>query len=158
MKAMDVTISRETWGIVDEGKATLRLLRAANSAHGLMMGRILGVKIDKRGSYYLGAVRELMQELDGSIYVGVAMLTGKPDPISARPAESKVQGPNLYVPAFRMPSLDVLKIAESLIVPSGIAQIGKGIEILHPTVGVAKVVTVTEFLERGSDYDRVLFS
>lgn len=158
MKAMDVTISRETWGIIDEGKATLRLLRAANSAHGLMMGRILGVKIDKRGSYYLGAVRELLQELDGSIFVGVGMLPGKPDPISARPADGKGKPSNPYTQAFRMPSLDVLKISESLIVPSGMAQIGKGIEILHPTVGVAKVVTVTEFLERGSDYDRVLFS
>ena len=42
--------------------------------------------------------------------------------------------------------------------PTGIAQVGKGVEILHPTVGVAKIVNVTEVLERGADYDRILFN
>ncbi len=144
----------ESWGIIDETRGSYRLLRPANSSHQLAIGRILGVKIGKQDAFYLGVVRELVEELDGTIYVTVNMMPGKPEATAVRGPEDHHKAGS-YVQGFRLAPMPALKIQETLVVPAGLAHPGRGIDIFHPGHGSAKEVRVLEFVERGADFDRV---
>jgi len=144
----------ESWGIIDETRGSYRLLRPANSSHPLAIGRILGVRVGKQDAFYLGVVRELVEELDGAIYVTVNMMPGKPEATAVRGPEDHHKAGS-YVQGFRLAPMPALKIQETLVVPAGVAHPGRGIDIFHPGHGSAKEVRVLEFVERGADFDRV---
>jgi hypothetical protein len=145
----------ETWGIVDESRGYLRLLRPANSSHGVAIGRLVGLHIGKQEGFYLGVVRELSEELDGAIFATLAMLPGKPEAISVRSADNRARAGGNYVQGFRLPPMESLKIAETLVVPAAFAQRGRGIDIFHAGHGSPKEVKLLDFVERGLDFDRV---
>ena len=152
---MPIQLRHRIVGIVDETRGSYRLLRPGNSSHPLAIGRVLGVKVGKQDAFYPGVVRELVEELDGTICVTLNMMPGKPEATS-------VQGPEDHHKAgatcrgFRLAPMPALKVPETLVVPSGLAQPGRGIDIFHPGHGSAKEVRVVEFVERGADFfDRV---
>ncbi len=153
----DFNYGTETWGIVDESRGHLRLLRPANSAHGVAIGKLVGIKIGKQESFFLGVVRELAEELDGRIFATVAMLPGKPEATTVRASDTRSRTPN-YVQGFRLPPMEALKIPETLIVPSNLSHQGRGVDIFHPGHGSPKEVKIAEFIERGLDFDRVTIS
>ena len=145
----------ETWGIVDESRGFLRMLRPANSSHGVAIGKLVGIKIGKQEGFYLGVVRELSEELDGAIYATLAMLPGMPEATSVRSADNRNRKGGNYLPGFRLPPMDALRIPETLVVPAAFAQRDRGIDIFHAGHGSPKMVTVLDFVERGVDFDRV---
>ena len=145
----------ETWGIVDESRGFLRMLRPANSSHGVAIGKLVGIKIGKQEGFYLGVVRELVEELDGTIFATLAMLPGMPEATSVRSTDNRNRGGGSYVQGFRLPPMDALKIPETLVVPAAFAQRGRGIDIFHAGHGSPKMVKVLDFVERGVDFDRV---
>ena len=153
----DFNYGTETWGIVDESRGHVRLLRPANSGHGVAIGNLVGIKLGKQESFFLGVVCELVVEIDGSIYATIAMLPGKPEPTTVRASDARTRSAS-YVQGFRLPPMQALKIAETLVVPSGLAQRGGGIDIFHAGHGSPKEVKVAEFVERGVDFDRVTIS
>lgn len=153
----DFNYGTETWGIVDESRGHVRLLRPANSAHGVAIGKLVGIKIGTQDGFFLGVVRELVEELDGGIFASVAMLPGKPEATTVRSSDTRSRTSN-YVQGFRLPPMDALKIPETLIVPSNLSQQGRGIDIFHAGHGSPKEVKVAEFIERGLDFDRVTIS
>ena len=144
-------------GIVDESRGHLRLLRPANSAHGVAIGKLVGIKIGKQETFFLGVVRELVEELDGNIFATIAMLPGKPEATTVRSADTRSRTPT-YVQGFRLPPMDALKIPETLVVPSNLSQLGRGIDIFHVGHGSPKEVKVAAFIERGLDFDRLTIS
>ena len=153
----DFNYGTETWGIVDESRGHLRLLRPANSGHGVAIGKLVGIKIGKQETFFLGAVRELVEELDGNIFATIAMLPGKPEATTVRSADTRNRTA-AYVQGFRLPPMDALKIPETLVVPSNLSQLGRGIDIFHAGHGSPKEVKVAAFIERGLDFDRVTIS
>jgi hypothetical protein len=154
-KYADFNYGSETWGIVDESRGHFRLLRPANSSRGVAVGRLVGIKIGKQGTFYLGVTRELLEETEGQILVTVAMLPGKPEATAVRAAESRGRGGPNYVQGFRLPPNESLKVPEMLVLPSGLAKRGGRVDIFHPGHGSAKEVKVLDFVERGADFDRV---
>ncbi|MEO8385076.1 MAG: hypothetical protein ABI583_07540 [Betaproteobacteria bacterium] len=150
----DFNYGTETWGIVDESRGHVRMLRPANSEHGIAIGNLVGIKLGKQDSFFLGTVCELVEELDGGIFATIAMLPGKPEPTTVRSSEARSRSAS-YVQGFRLPPMDALKIPETLVVPSGLAQRGGSIDIFHAGHGSPKEVKVAEFVERGVDFDRV---
>lgn len=148
----------ERWGIVDESRGYLRMLRPPKSSHGVAIGQLVGIKIGKQDSFYLGVIRELVEELDGAIFATMAMLPGKPEAISVRSADHRNRGAGQYVQGFRLAPQPALKIPETLVVPHALAKRGRGIDIFHPGHGTPKEVKVLDFVERGVDFDRVTIS
>ena len=147
----------EAWSVVDESRGYLRMLRPANSSNGVAIGKLVGIKIGKQDTFYVGAIRELAEELDGVVYVTVAMLPGKPEAISVRSADNRNRA-GTYVQGFRLPPMDSMKTPETLVVPAALAHKGRGIDIFHPGHGSPKEVKVLDFVERGIDFDRVTIS
>jgi hypothetical protein len=147
----------ETWPIVDASRDQVRVLRPTKSTRGVAIGRLVGLRRGKDGEFYLSVIRELVEDSPGHITVTLSLLPGKPEAVSVRSAENKARGAT-YSQGFRLPSMDALGIAETLVVPANTAQRGRGIDIFHQGHGSAKQVTVVDFLERGADFDRVTIS
>ena len=150
----DFNYGTETWLIVDESRGHLRFERPANSAHGVAIGKLVGIKIGKQDAFFLGVVRELVEEMDGRIFVTVAMFAGKPEAITVRSSAARNRVSN-YVQGFRLPATGALKVPETLVVPASLSQRGQGIDLFHPEHGSPKEVKITEFIERGLDFDQV---
>jgi len=153
----DFNYGTETWGIVDESRGHVRLLRPANSGHGIAIGNLVGIKLGKQDAFFLGVVCELVEELDSSICATIAILPGKPEATTVRASEARSRSPS-YVQGFRLPPMEALKIPETLVIPSGFSQRGGSIDIFHAEHGSPKEVKVAEFVERGVDFDRVTIS
>ncbi len=154
-KYAEFNYGTETWGMIDESRGAFRLLRPANSPRGVAIGKLVGMKIGKESVFYLGVIREIVEEPENNIVVTVSMLPGKPDPVAVRSGDLRSRGSLTYVQGFRLPPMDALKIPETLIVPSGLAQRGRGIDVFHHGHGNPKQVTLYDFVERGLDFDRV---
>lgn len=154
-KYADFNYGTETWGIIDESRGAFRVMRPANSPRGIAIGKLVGIKVGKNGIFYLGVVRGIIEEIESQITVTIAMLPGKPEPISVRSGDMRSRTGTSYVQGFRLPPMEGLKIQESLIVPSGLAQKGRGIDIFHQGHGSPKQVNLVDFVERGVDFDRV---
>ncbi len=148
----DYKFELENWGVVDEMLGAWRLLRPATASKGVAIGRVLAMRLGDTAPFFLGMVQALVQETDGRIVITVHLFPGRPEPIAARAADSRNRQGTQWVQAFRLPALERLGVPESLVVPSGIASRGRGIEVW---VGGARESTVYEILERGSDFDRV---
>ena len=153
----DFNYGTETWGIVDESRGHLRLLRPGNSGHGVAIGKLIGIKIGKQDVFFLGVVRELVEEIDGNIFATIAMLPGKPEATAVRSADTRNRTAT-YVQGFRLPPMEAMKIPETLIVPANLSQHGRGIDIFHQGHGSPKEVKLVDFVERGLDFDRVIIS
>ena len=152
MMVSDYKFELESWGVVDEMLGAWRLLRPATASKGVAIGRVLAMRLGDAAPFFLGMVQALVQETDGRIVITVHLFPGRPEPIAARAADSRNRQGAQWVQAFRLPALERLGVPESLVVPSGIASRGRGIEIW---AGGAKESTVYEILERGADFDRV---
>jgi hypothetical protein len=138
--------------VVDEMMGAWRLLRPPTASKGVAIGRILAMRLGDAAPFFLGMVQALVQETDGRVVITVALFPGKPEPIAVRAADSRNRQTAQWVQAFRLPALERLGVPESLVVPTGIASRGRGIEFW---AGGPKESTVYEVLERGTDFDRV---
>lgn len=145
----------ETWTLLNEGKGFIRLLRPAKSSHGVAIGMLVGVKIGNADVFYTGVIREIVQEMNGSIQVSAAVIPGKPEAIAVRSGDAHHRTSEDYVQGFRLPAFAVLNIPETLIVPSGLVPRGHGIDIFDPGQSERRAMTVQDFIERGMDFDRI---
>lgn len=150
--------STETWPIIDETRASFRLARPPKSARGVAIGCIVGQRIGKKADFYLGVVRELFEEADGKFIVTIALLPGKPEAIAVRAADTRHRGSGQYMQGFRLPPNEALKIAETLVIPHGFVQRGRGIDLFARNQSGPVEVTLADFVERGTDFDRVTIS
>ena len=157
-KYADFNYGTETWGIIDESRGAFRVMRLANSPRGVAIGKLVGIKVGKTGIFYLAVVREIVEEIEGQITVTIAMLPGKPEPVSVRSGELQTRAGASYVQGFRLPPIDALRIRETLIIPSNLTQKGRGIDIYHHGHGSPKQVTLVDYIERGVDFDRIIIA
>ena len=157
-KYADFNYGTETWGIIDESRGSFRVMRPGNSPRGVAIGKLVGIKVGKNGVFYLGVVREIVEETEGQIIVTIYMLPGKPEPISVRNGDLRGRTSTTYVQGFRLPPMEALKIPETLIVPSNLVHKGREIDIYHQAHGNPKQVTLVDYVERGVNFERVLIA
>ena len=147
----------ETWPVVDENRGQLRVMRPANSSRGVAIGKLVGLRLGKTGEFYLSVIRELVEETPGLLTVTLGILPGKPEAISVRSSDNMTRTAT-YTQGFRLPPTEGLGNAETLIIPARLAQRGRGVDIFHQGHGSAKQVTVSDFVERGDNFDRIMIS
>ena len=152
MMVADYTAAVESWAVVDEMMGAWRLQRPQTSSKGVAIGRLMAMRTGDTAPFFLGRVSALAQETDGRLIATVTLFPGKPQPIPVRAADARNRSNAQWAPAFRLPALERIKVAASLVVPSGVAQRGRGIELWE---GAPKETTVYEVLDRGTDFDRI---
>ncbi len=152
LRLADFNFQLENWGIVDEMLGAWRLARPPTASKGVAIGRIVAMRLTEGGPFFLGMVRALVQETDGRIVISVTLFPGRPEPIAVRASDSRNRGGHQWMQGFRLPALERLGTPESLVVPTGMAARGRGIETWK---GAPVESTVYEILDRGTDFDRV---
>ena len=143
----------EAWTVVDEMPGAWRLLRPQTASRGVAIGRVVGVRLGDGGPFFVGVARALVQETDGRIVATVMLFPGKPEPIAVRAGDARHRSSAQWMQGLRLPALERLQIAESLVVPGSLAVRGRGIEVWQDAA--PKETTVYEVLEHGADFDRI---
>ena len=146
------SVTVEGWPVVDELQGAVRVQRPNTSGKGVAIGRLVAIRMGDAAPFYLGWITELVQETDGRLIATVSILPGKPEPIAVRATEVRNRASAQWTQGLRLPPLEKLKIPATLVLPSGLAHRGRGVEMWS---GGAKEATVAEILEHGSDFDRV---
>lgn len=97
-----------------------------------------------------------MQDDTGGLIVGVATLPGMPTGIGVRIASSKIGNQERYVRAFLLPPVQTIKEEGSIVLPPGMYQAGRVVEVFtgDETVGQLRL---NHILQRGADYDRISY-
>jgi hypothetical protein len=152
MVATERPVTVETWTVIDEMRGAWRLQRPPTASRGVSIGRIVAMRVGDTAPFFLGMLSALVQETDGRLIVTVTLFPGKPEPIAVRPADARNRASTKWSEGFRLPEMEKLHAPASLVVPSGMAQRGRGIEVW---AGEPKESTVYEILERGADFDRI---
>jgi cyclic-di-GMP-binding protein len=152
MMASDYHMSLESWAVVDEMMGAWRLQRPQTSSKGVAIGRLVAMRTGDTAPFFLGRVSALAQETDGRLIATITLFPGKPTPVPVRAADARNRASAQWAAGFRLPGLERIKIAPSMVVPSGMASRGRGIELWD---GAPKETTVEEILDRGTDFDRI---
>jgi hypothetical protein len=144
----------ERWRIEDESAQGLRLVRKpGESGKRHAHGELLGVRPGEDAKFMLAQVRWLMQAANGDLHAGVRLLPGLPSPVAVRGTGLNVQSQE-YVPAIALSAVPTLNAPPSLLIPPGWY---KPKRILELYTGSTARVRLTEVVERGSDFERVLY-
>jgi hypothetical protein len=144
--------SVDAWSVVDEMRGAWRLQRPTTSSKGVAIGRLVAMRLGDAAPFFLGMISALSQETDGRIIVTVSLFPGRPESIPVRAADARNRANPKWSEGFRLPALEKIHIPASLVVPSGMAQRGRGVEVWSEEG--PKESTVYELLERGTDFDR----
>jgi hypothetical protein len=142
----------ESWPVVDEMRGAWRVERPPNAARGVLIGKLVAMRMGDAGTFFLGMVSALAHETDGRLIVTITLFPGKPESVPVRAADARNRANPKWSEGFRLPALEKANIAASLVVPSGVAARGRGIELWSDG---PKETTVYEMLERGADFDRI---
>jgi len=153
MMVSDYSSAQESWGVVDEMMGAWRLQRPPTSSRGVVIGRLVAMRMGDAAPFFLGRVSALAQETDGRLIATVTLFMGKPTPVPVRAADARNRANAQWTVGFRLPGLEKVKIAPSVVVPSNIAQRGRGIELWED--GAGRETTVEDVLDRGTDFDRI---
>jgi len=143
----------EQWEILREAAQDLLLARPAGSPRRIGLQQLIGIAT--AGYYQIGVVRSL-EDTDGILQIGVRLLAGTPLPAMARPIDLVRMGQSKYGEILLLPAFAALKTPDSMILPTGWYRQGRLLDVWN---GEGRYrVRLVQVLERGTDFERVLFS
>ena len=152
MMVSDFSSALEGWSVVDEMMGAWRLQRPPTSSRGVTIGRLVAMRVGDASPFFLGRVSALAQETDGRLIATITLFPGKPVAVPVRAADARNRANAQWAVGFRLPGVERIKIAPSMVVPASVAQRGRGIELWE---GGSKESTVEDILDRGTDFDRI---
>jgi cyclic-di-GMP-binding protein len=154
---VEVKFSTESWGIIEETRGALKLMRPASSAQGLVVGRLMGVRLSPQSPWMAAMVSAILEESGGSHHATIALIPGVPAAVAVRPGDQRNRVDAQYVPALSLPAIPALGVEESVLIPANLSPPGRGIDIALTGQAQGKEITVHEVIERGADFERVTF-
>ncbi len=154
-KAEAPAAKEETWGVKDESVVGMRIEREG-AGERLVVGQLLALKLSSATWHLLGVVRWLVVGRTGALQAGLRTLPGAPKPVAVRPTGAGIPPTEPWVEAMFLPEVPSLKLPGSLILPKGLYQPHRVIE-LHQDEAARKV-KLELLVERGADYERVSFA
>jgi hypothetical protein len=143
----------EPWPVVDEMRGAWRVARPPTASRGVAIGRLVAMRMGDTAPFFLGMVSALAQETDGRIVITITLFPGRPEAVPVRAADARHRPNAKWSEGFRLPALEKANIPASLVVPTGVASRGRGIEMW--SAEGSKEATVYEILERGTDFDPI---
>lgn len=147
----DVTVDR--WEIINQSAAGFRLIRRGVGQR-ILHKQLLGLRSHDSDTLTFAQVHWLLQQRDQSLVVGVEALPGTPEAISVREAPVDNGAGDRFVIGFLLPEVPAMNAATSLVIPAGVYQAGRILEMFTTTTWR---VRITGVLHRGSDFDRVTY-
>jgi cyclic-di-GMP-binding protein len=154
---VEVKFTTESWGLIEETRGALKLMRPASSAQGLAVGRLMGVRLGLQSPWMVAVVSGILQEADGNLHAKLTLIPGTPAPVAVRSADMRNRAGSQYLPALMLPAVPALNIEETVLIPPNLAPPGRGVDIALTGQAQGKEITVHEVIERGTDFERVTF-
>lgn len=145
----------DEWTVLNHSASGFRLLRAA-AGEALRHGQLLALKPHDGERYILVAVTWLMQERSGQLEAGVATLPGVPEGVGVRILIPGTPGDERFVSAFLLPAVPAIHEEASVVLPVGIYQASRELEVVHGDGRVSQL-QMNHILQRGCDFDRVSY-
>lgn len=146
----------ETWLVKDESVLGMRIERKGPGER-LQVNRLLGLKLSNAGWRLLGVIRWLVVTRGGGLQAGLRTLPGAPQPVAVRPAgPGAASSGEPFLEALLLPEIPSLNLRGSLIVPKGIYQPQRLLELAREAE--TRKIKLELLVERGADYERVGFS
>ncbi|SFN29166.1 hypothetical protein SAMN05660284_01105 [Formivibrio citricus] len=152
--APKISAVTEPWQILQSTAQELLLCRPASSATRIGLQQLIGIALEE-GQTLLGVVRSL-EETQEKLEIGLRLLPGVPQPVMARALDLARLGQDKYNEALLLPAAPALKVPASLVVPVTWHRQGRLLDIWDGES--LSRVRLVQALERGSDYERVLFA
>ncbi|MBK1681482.1 hypothetical protein [Rhodocyclus tenuis] len=146
-------IGADTWEVVNQSANGFRLTRSI-AGRRMAHAQLIAVSPPDGDRFLLAQSNWLMQERDGGLLAGVAVLPGIPVALAARPLpEAGRREP--YTRAFLLGAVPAIGAEASLVLPAGWFHYGRIIEVFNE--GVWRV-RLSGLLQEGSDFARVSFA
>jgi cyclic-di-GMP-binding protein len=154
MRASQMGYTLESWKTINQGPQGFGLVRAPDSGGSrLHLHQLIGTCPAGGKIFLLCVVQWLTLKQNGELHIGARALPGVPEPVAVRPIGGGISPP--YVQAFLMPDVADQKIEPSLILPGGLYQTGRVIEVF---TSEPQRVKLTRLMEKGIDYEQIDFS
>jgi hypothetical protein len=144
----------ENWEVVDSSLNGYRLTRGAAGSR-VEHGGLFCLRAPGATHYQLARISWLMQQLDGSLTVGLLLMPGVPEAMAVRPTGAGVSSAEKYDPAFRLGAAPSVKEPATLFIPRGWYYPDRVIEVY---TGQVVKVRLTGLVDQGSDFERVSYT
>ena len=145
----------DEWVVINHSANGFRLARSTTGER-ISHGQLMAVCPHDGDHFILVRTTWLMQDDTGGLVAGVATLPGMPAGIGIRPAAAKIGNSERYVRAFQLSPVAAIKAESSLVLPSGMYQASRIVEIAAADGSVVQA-RLNRILHRGNDYDRVSY-
>lgn len=143
----------DEWVVINHSANGFRLGRSS-AGQKITHGQLLAVCPHDGDSFLITEVTWLMQEHGGGLVVGLATLPGMPLAVGARHLSTN-GAHERYVRAFMLPALPAIGEEASLVLPAGMYQASRTLEIVcGEECWQARMMHV---LQRGTDFERVSY-
>ena len=148
-------VPADTWTVVNQSAAGYRLIRRA-AGQRISHKQLIAVRPPESERFLLAQAHWLMQERDQTLVAGVEMLPGVPEATSVRiaPLTGETASNERFVVSFLLPDVPTMNSATSLLIPSGMYQTGRILEMHTTTIWR---IQLKSLLQRGFDFDRVTY-
>lgn len=154
LRAEQLGFALETWQIQDESASGFCLVRQMQGSDRISHHQVLALRPEDGSQFVLAVVCWLTLTIAGELVLGVRVLPGVPVAIGVKPISLNHPEQSKRVPALMLPKMAALQTEPSLILPKGLFQPGKMLEV-HPSA--VQRLKLQALLEKGSDYERVSF-
>jgi hypothetical protein len=144
----------EDWSVIDHSASGFRITRAPVGQK-ITHAQLLAVRPHDGDHYLLSFVTWLMQDAAGALVVGVQNLPGMPVGIGVRRVVEKGPSKELFSRAFLLPAVAAIKAEGSLVLPAGMYQASRDLEIYSGEKTWS--VRMKHILQRGMDFDRISY-
>ncbi|WP_265945268.1 hypothetical protein [Dechloromonas sp. A34] len=120
-----------------------------------MHGQLIALCPHDGEHFLLAQAGWLMQEESGGLIVGVATLPGMPTGIGVRLAAHNAGVSDRYARAFLLPPVPAIKEEGSLVLPSGLYQASRVLEVFSNDE--TWQLRMAHVVQRGTDFDRISY-
>jgi len=142
----------ETWQVIDESLAGLRLERLSGEGR-FVHAQLVASRPKDAKMFMLGTIRWMAVDANYVVKLGVRLIPGVPRAIAIRATGLNAMN-DKYVPALALSAVPALKSPESLVLPVGWFKPQRVIEAYSEQ---ARNLRLTGVLDRGTDFERVSF-
>lgn len=143
----------DTWEVLNHSANGFRLARSS-AGQKMAHGQLLALRPHDGEFFILAQNCWFMQEREGGLVAGVAILPGMPSGVAIRLADLKQGGTDRYTRAFFLSPVPAIGEAGSLVLPLGFYQASHVLDIVSDSPWQAKMKNI---LQRGSDFERISF-
>lgn len=143
----------DQWEVMNHSASGFRLSRSSVGQK-MLHGQLLAI-CPHDGEYFILAQSSwLMQEQEGGLIAGVAILPGMPTGVGVRHSVVARGGSDRFLRAFLISAVPAMGEEGSLVLPIGLYQASQLLDVASETIWQARMKNI---LQRGVDFERVSY-